>query len=144
MYWSSAWYNKRLLHDISISALVSDRDSHIKSDSEAGGLIPGTIWKIWCHNLLSHILHRLFSLIDFYIAEKIFEVTNCKNKSWRELPLFNCQICLFRVWFQNGIKKNVDMYNDVRKCLQNRPKTLTCEWKFLFNTTYTFEPIIPF
>ena len=42
----------------SISALVLARDSHIKSDSEAGGLIwvegwliPGTIWKISCHNL---------------------------------------------------------------------------------------------
>jgi hypothetical protein len=35
----------------SISALVSARDSHIKRDSEAGGLIPGTIWKMSCHNL---------------------------------------------------------------------------------------------
>jgi hypothetical protein len=35
----------------SILALVSARDFHIKPDSEAGGLIPGTIWKISCHNL---------------------------------------------------------------------------------------------
>jgi hypothetical protein len=33
---------------------------------------------------------------------------------------------------------------DVRNCLQNLPKTLTFEWKFLFDTTYTFELIIPF
>ena len=36
------------------------------------------------------------------------------------------------------------MYKDVRNCLQNLPKTLTFEWKFLFVTTYTFELIIPF
>jgi hypothetical protein len=35
----------------SISALVSARDSHIKPNIEAGGLIPGMIWKISCHNL---------------------------------------------------------------------------------------------
>ena len=67
------------------------------------------------------------------MAEKIFELTNCENKSLRELPLFNFQIFLFRV-----------LYNDVRKCLLNLPKTLTFEWKFLFKTTYTFELIIPF
>jgi hypothetical protein len=27
-----------------------------------------------------------FSSIDFYIAEKIFELTKCENKSLRELP----------------------------------------------------------
>ena len=35
----------------SISALVSAQDSHMKADNEAGVLIPGTIWKISCHNL---------------------------------------------------------------------------------------------
>jgi hypothetical protein len=49
---------------------------------------------------------KLFSSIYFYIAEKIFELTNCENKSLRELHLFNLQICLFRV-----------LYNDARKCL---------------------------
>jgi hypothetical protein len=35
----------------SISAPVSARDSHIKTDSEAGGLIPRTIWKMSCQIL---------------------------------------------------------------------------------------------
>jgi hypothetical protein len=91
----------------SILALVSARDPHIKPDSEAGVLIPGTIWKISCHNLfITYFTLTFFSSIDFYMAEKIFELTNCENKSLRELPLFNLQIFLFRV-----------LYNDVRKCL---------------------------
>ena len=49
---------------------------------------------------LSHILHWPFPSIDFYIAKKIFELTNCENKSLRELTLFNLQIFLFRVWFK--------------------------------------------
>jgi hypothetical protein len=39
------------------------------------------------------------------IAKKIFELTNCENKSLRELPLFNLQLFLFRVWFQNYTKQ---------------------------------------
>ena len=38
-----------------------------------------------------------FPSIDFYIARKIFELTNCENISLRELILFNLQIFLFRV-----------------------------------------------
>ena len=131
--------SKRLLHDISISTLVSARDFHIKPQSEAGWLI----WvKGWyqgrygkCHVIiyLSHIIHWPFSSIYFYIAVKIFELTNRENKSLRELPLFNLQIFLFRV-----------LYNDSRKCLQTLPKTLTFQWKFLFKTTYTFDLVIPF
>ena len=94
----------------SISALVSARNSHIKHDSKAGVLIwvegwyQGRYEKFHVIIYLSHILHWLFSTIDFYIAEKIFELTNCENKSLRELPLFNLQIFVFRV-----------LYNDVRK-----------------------------
>jgi hypothetical protein len=33
--------------------------------------------------------NQIKSSIDFYIAKKIFELTNYKNKSLRELPLFN-------------------------------------------------------
>jgi hypothetical protein len=54
---------------------------------------------------LSHILHWPFPSIDFYIAKKILELTNCKNKSLRELTLFNLQIFLFRVWFQKHTKQ---------------------------------------
>jgi hypothetical protein len=39
------------------------------------------------------------------ISEKIFEQTNCKNKSLRELSLFNCQIFLLRDWFQKDMKQ---------------------------------------
>ena len=63
-----------------IPALVSARDSHIKPDSEAGGLISGTIWKISWHNLFITYFTLTFSSIYFYIAEKIFEMTNCENK----------------------------------------------------------------
>ena len=47
----------------------------------------------------------LWFYIDFYIVEKFFELTNCENKSVRELPLFNLQIFLFRAWFQKDIKQ---------------------------------------
>ena len=95
----------------SISTLVLARDSHIKPDCEAGGLIwvedwyQGSYGK--CHVIifLSHISHCPFPSIDFYIAKKIYEQTNCENKSLRELPLFNLQICLFRIWFQKYTKQ---------------------------------------
>jgi hypothetical protein len=54
----------------------------------------------------------------------------------REFPLFNLQYFCFESGFKN-IPNNVDLYNDVRDCLWNLPKTLTFEWKFLFDTTYT-------
>jgi hypothetical protein len=66
-----------------ISVLILARESHIKPDSEAGGLIwvegwyQGRYRKFHVIIYLSHILHWLFSSIDFYIAEKIFELTNC-------------------------------------------------------------------
>ena len=114
--------------------LVSARDSHIKPDSEAGGLIwvegwyQGWYGKFHVMIYLLHIIHWLFSSIDFYMAENIIELKNCENKSLKELPFFNLQIFSFRV-----------LYNDVRKCLHNLPKTLTFEWKFLFKTTYTLS-----
>jgi hypothetical protein len=48
---------------------------------------------------------QIKSSIDLYIAKKIFELTNCENKSLRELPLFNLQIFLLRVCFQKYIKQ---------------------------------------
>ena len=96
----------------SISALVSARDSHIKPDSEDGRSIWVEDWyqgryvKFHVIFYLSHILNWLLSGIDFYIAERNFELKNSENKPLRELPLFNLQIFLFRV-----------LYNDGRKCL---------------------------
>ena len=92
-----------------ISALVSN--TNIKPDNEAGVLIwvegwyQGRYGQFHIIFYLSHILHWLFSSIYFHIAEKIFELTNCENKSLRYLPLFNLQICLFLVWFQTDIKQ---------------------------------------
>ena len=84
----------------SISALVSARDSYIKPDSEAGWLIwvegwyQGRYGQFHVIIYFSHILHWPFSSIYFYIAEKIFELTNCENKSLREFPLFNFAMTL--------------------------------------------------
>ena len=110
-----AWYIIFVLRDyymtFSISALVLARDSHIKPDSEAGGLIwvegwyQGRYGKFHVLIFLSHILHWPFPSIDFYIAKKIYEQTNCENKSIIELPLFNLQIFLFRIWFQKYTKQ---------------------------------------
>jgi hypothetical protein len=101
------------------SALVLARDSHIKPDSEAGVLIwvegwyQGRYGKFHVIIFLSHILHWPFPSIDFYIAKKIYELTNCENKSLRELPLFNLQTFLFRVSkiYQT---MSICMYNDAR------------------------------
>jgi hypothetical protein len=128
----------------SILALVLARDSHIKPDSEAGGLIPGTIWKISCHNLLITYFTLTFSNHWLLYCKKIFELTNYENKFLKESCLCStCKYFCFKFGFKN-IPNNVDLYNDVRNCLQNLPKTLTFEWKFLFGTRYTFELIIPF
>jgi hypothetical protein len=78
--------SKRLLHDIfHIGPGISPKLPYMP-DSEAG-------WLIWvegwcqgrygkCHVIIyfSHILHWSFSIIDLYIAEQIFELTNCENK----------------------------------------------------------------
>ena len=117
----------------SISALVLARDCHIKPDSEAGGLIwvegwyQGRYGKFHVIIFLSHILHWPFPSIDFYIAKKIF----CST----------CKYFCFEFGLKN-IPNNVDLYNDVRNCLQNLPKTLTFEWKFLFDTKFYWNMIV--
>jgi hypothetical protein len=51
--------------------------------------------------------NQIKSSIGFYIVKKIFELTNCGNKSnsLRELPLLNLQIFLLRVWFKKYTKQ---------------------------------------
>ena len=94
-----------------ISALVLARDSHIKPDSEAGGLIrveggyQVRYGKFHVIIFLSHISHCPFPSIDVYIAKTIYEQANCENKSLIELPLLNLQIFLFRIWFQKYTKQ---------------------------------------
>ena len=96
-------HNKRLLHDI---FHIGPGIPISSPTAKVEGWYQERYGKFHVIIYLSHILHWVFSSIDFYIAEKIFELTNCENKSLRELPLFNLQIFLFRV-----------LYNDVRKCL---------------------------
>jgi hypothetical protein len=89
----------------SISALVSARDSqsHIKPDSEAGvliwveGLYQGRCGKFHVIIYLSHILHLLFSSIDFHTTEKILELTNCEKSCL-------CSTCKY-FCFESGFKK---------------------------------------
>ena len=55
-------------------------------------------------NVMSYLFITCFTLTFsknlFYIANKIFELTNCKNKSLRGLPLF-----------ESGFKKK-----DIKQC----------------------------
>ena len=98
----------------SISTLVSARDSHIKPDSEALREICFKGWyqerygKFHVIIYLSHILHWVFSRIDFYIAYKIFELTNFENKSSGELP--------FSVWGTHFQSTMVRGKNDAFLC----------------------------
>ena len=112
----------------SISALVSARDSHIKPDSEAGGLIPIRCGTFHVTIYLSHVWHWLF----FQALTFIFELTNCENKSLREMHLFK-YFC-----FESGFKKisnNVDLYNDVRECLS---KIYPRRWHLNGISVYTY------
>jgi hypothetical protein len=92
----------------SISALVLTWDTHIKPNSEAGGLIwvegwyQGPYGKFHVIILLSHILHWPFPSIDFYFAKKIYEQTNCENKSLRELVAF---VQLANIFVSNLVSK---------------------------------------
>ena len=89
---------KRLLHDMfHIGPGISPRLPYQARQRPYG--------KFHVIIFLSHILHWPFPSIDFYIAKKIYEQTKCENKSLRELPLFNLQIFLFRIWFQKLSKQ---------------------------------------
>jgi hypothetical protein len=89
-----------------IPALVSARDSHIKSDSEAGGLISGTIWKISWHNLfITYFTLTFFKYLLLYCRKDFLKWQIAKINSLREFSLFNLQIFLLRVWFQKDIKQ---------------------------------------
>ena len=101
----------------SISALVLARDSHIKPDSEAGGLIwvegwyQGPYGKVHVIIFLSHILHWSFPSIDFYIAKK-----DLWTDKLRSCLCSTCKYFCFESGFKD-IPNNVDLYNDVRNCL---------------------------
>ena len=109
--------NKKLLHDIfhigpGISPRLPYQARQRSWRADIGrGLIPGTIWKISCHNLLITYFTLTFSKHWHLYCKRIVELTNCENKSLRDLPLFN-----FESGFKN-IRNNVDLYNDIRNCL---------------------------
>ena len=116
----------------SISALVSAWDSHIKSYSEAGGLIwvegryQGRYGKFNVIIYLSHILHWLFPSIDFYIADKIFELTNCKNKFLRELPF----VQLANIFVSSLGSKRYQTTSICTMALENGCKIYPRRWHF--------------
>jgi hypothetical protein len=124
---------------VAISALVLARDSHIKHDSEAGGLIwvegwyQGRFGKFHVIIFLSHILNWPFPSIDegpggyaalFYFRNLSVQISFLQYKSR----------CL--IWF--------DLHCLTPHYFSYIMQTVTFEWKFLFNTMYTFELIIPF
>ena len=106
--WKMPCYNmfiERLLHEIlyinpGISPMLPYQARQRSWGTDMGrGVIARTIWKISCYNLFITYFTLTFSSIDFYIAEKISELTNCEYKSLRKLHLFNFQI----FWFQKDI-----------------------------------------
>ena len=80
-------YNtKRLLHDIfhigpGIRPKLPYQARQRSWRTDMGRrLIPGTIWKISCHDLfITYFTLTFFSSIEVYVAEKIFELTNCEK-----------------------------------------------------------------
>jgi hypothetical protein len=103
----------------------------IQMSTSCGGLIwvegwyHGRYGKFHVMIFLSHILHWPFPSIDFYIAKKIFELTNCENKSLRELTLFNLQIFLFRVWLQKYTNQCRSVQWRQKQFVKSTWKTLT-------------------
>jgi hypothetical protein len=75
----------------SIWSLVSTLDPYPAS-------LSGLIWESRANTLT-------FSKHWLILQKNIYEQTNCENKSLRELPLFNLQIFLFRIWFQKYTKQ---------------------------------------
>ena len=125
----------------SISALVSAWDSHIMPDSKAGGLIlvEGRYRKFHVIIYLSHILHWPFSSTDFYIAEEIFELTNCENKSFKRVAF----VQLANTFASSLVSKRYQTMTLERVC-KIYPRRWYLNGNSYFNTTYTFELIIPF
>ena len=102
------------------------------------GLIQGTIWKIPCHNLfIAYFTLTLSKHWLLYIADTIFELTNCGNKSLREFCL--CSTCKYFIFVSSRVSKRYKTMSICTMTLESVCKiykTLTFEWKFLFNTTY--------
>jgi hypothetical protein len=103
----------RLLHDIfHICPGISPRITYQARQRSwmaymGRGLISGTIWKISCHNLFfTYFTLTFFKHLLLHYRKDLWTDKFAKKKSLRELPVFNLQIFLFRV-----------LYNDARKCL---------------------------
>ena len=105
------------------------------------GLIPGTIWKLLCHKLfITYLTLTFFKHWLFYCRTNLW-TDKLRKLILKRVAFVQLANILVSKRYQTG---NVDLYNDVRKCLKKLHKKSTFGWKFLFNTTYTFELIIPF
>ena len=120
----------------SISALVLARDSHIKPDSKAGGLIWVESWyqgpygKFHVLIFLSHILHWPFPSIDFYIAKKIYEQTNCENKILNRVAF----VQLANIFFSNLVSKIYQTMSICTMTLETVCKIYPRRWRFNGNS----------
>ena len=134
--------NKRLLHDVfHIGPGIS-----LRLPYQGRGLIPGTIWKISCHNLF---------ITYFTLTFSKHWLLYCKKDLWTDKlrkinPLESCFnfVQLTNIFVSSLVSK---IYQTMPICTMTLAivckiytKTLIFVWKFLFNTTYTFELIIPF
>jgi hypothetical protein len=59
--------------------------------------------------VIKRLWHEIFHMVPGINPRPISALqprcTNCENKSLRELPLFNLQMFLFRIWFQKYTKQ---------------------------------------
>ena len=142
-----ASYFKRLLYDIfyigpGMSPRLPYEARQRRWRADMGqGLIPGTIWKILCHNLFITYFTLIFFKHWLFYCRKDLWTDKLRKLILERVAFVQLANILVSKRYQTG---NVDLYNDVRKCLKKLPKTSTFGWKFLFNTTYTFELIILF
>ena len=142
-----ASYFKRLLYSIFyIGPSMSPRFPYEAPERSwmadmCRGLIPGTILKLLCHKLFITYLTLTFFKHWLFYCRKNLWTDKLRKLILKRVAFVQLANILVSKRYQTG---NVDLYNDVRKCLKKLPKKSTFGWKFLFNTTYTFELIILF
>jgi hypothetical protein len=104
--------NIRICPQISVFALVYP---YFPPYSTSG--ICAVVSKIICQRTRTDDCHNLFITYFTLNFSKHFQ-TNCENKSLIELPLFNLQIFLFRIWFQK-YTIIINGQNSINSLLQN-------------------------
>ena len=123
VYIKSLCNNKRLLHDIfhigpGISPGLPYQARQRSCRADMGrGLIPGTIWKISCHNLfITYFTLTFFQALTFILQKRSMNRQIAKINPYESCLCSTCKYFCFKSGFKN-IPNNVDLYNDVRKCL---------------------------